>query len=88
MRRVDLTDDYYDFNEDTMFLTGRRTGRIFCMGQQVKVRLSKVNTELKQIDFVLAEFVDKQAPKEVKQRGGKQRGKHTKKGRKKKYRSK
>ena len=88
VRMVDLADDYYDFDEDTMLLTGRRTGRVFCMGQQVKVRLAKVNTELKQIDFVLAEFVDKEAPKEVKQRSGEQRSKRTKKARKKKYRSK
>ena len=58
------------------------------MGQQVKVKLAKVNTELKQIDFVLAEFEAEKAPKEVKHKVGKQRGKQSKKGRKKKYRSK
>ncbi len=89
VRMVDLADDYYEFNEDTMLLTGRRTGRVFCMGQQVKVRLAKVNTELKQIDFVLTEFDIKETQKEVKHKGGRQqRGKHSKKGRKKKYRSK
>ena len=88
VRMVDLADDYYEFNEDTMLLTGRRTGRIFCMGQQVKVRLAKVNKELKQIDFVLADMIAVEKPKEVKHKVGKQRGKHTKKGRKKKYRSK
>lgn len=88
VRMVDLSDDYYDFNEDTMLLTGRKTGGIFCMGQQVKVKLAKVNTELKQIDFVLSELSDNKAQKEVRQRGGKQQRKHTKKGRKKKYRSK
>ena len=88
VRMVDLADDYYEFDENTMFLTGRRTGRVFCMCQQVKVKLAKVNTELKQIDFVLAEFEAEKAPKEVKHKVGKQRGKHSKKGRKKKYRSK
>ncbi len=88
VRMVDLSDDYYEFNEDTMFLTGRRTGRIFCMGQPVRVRLAKVNTELKQIDFVLADMIDDSKTKEVKHKVGKQRGKHSKKGRKKKYRSK
>lgn len=87
VRMVDLSDDYYDFDEDTMLLTGRRTGRIFCMGQQVKVRLAKVNGELKQIDFVLPEFIDNETPKEVKRQSGKGH-KRTKKGRKKKYRSK
>ena len=88
VRMVDLSDDYYEFNEDTMLLTGRRTGRVFCMGQQVKVRLVKVNKELKQIDFVLTEFEKNETPKEVKQQGGKQNRKHGKKGRKKKHRSK
>lgn len=88
VRMVDLADDYYEFNEDTMLLTGRRTGRIFCMGQQVKVKLAKVNTELKQIDFVLTEFDIKETPKEVRHKGGKHGRKHSKKGRKKKYRSK
>lgn len=88
VRMVDLSDDYYEFNEDTMILAGRRTGRIFCMGQQVKVRLVKVNTELRQIDFVLAEFQAEETPKEVKHKVGKQRSKHSKKSRKKKYRSK
>ncbi len=88
VRMVDLTDDYYEFNEYTMLLTGRRTGRIFCMGQQVKIRLAKVNKELKQIDFVLTEFDSRETPKEVKHKSGKQRGKHSKKGHKKKHRSK
>ena len=88
VRMVNLADDYYEFNEDAMLLAGRRTGRIFCMGQQVKVRLVKVNTELKQIDFIPTEFLEKKTPKEVKQQGGKGSRKHTKKGRKKKYRSK
>lgn len=87
VRMTDLADDYYEFNEDTMILVGKRTGRIFCMGEQVSVRLAKVNTELKQIDFVLSEFADIKPEKEVKHKGGKQR-KSTKKGRKKKYRSK
>ena len=88
VRMVDLADDYYEFNEDTMFLTGRRNGRVFCMGQPVTVRLAKVNTELKQIDFVLADMEVKENQKEVRHKVGKQRGKHTKKSRKKKYRSK
>lgn len=88
VRMVDLSDDYYEFNEDTMLLTGRRTGRVFCMGHQVKVKLAKVNKELKQIDFVLTELEKNEAPKEVRRKDGKQRSKHSKKGRKKKHRSK
>ena len=87
VRMADLQDDYYVFDEETLMLTGRRGGRVFCMGQQVTVHLAKVNTELKQIDFVLSEFDSKKPEKEVRHKGGKQR-KNSKKGRKKKHRSK
>ncbi|MBR0277560.1 MAG: ribonuclease R [Clostridia bacterium] len=86
----DLTDDYYEFDEDNLLLFGIRTGRIFRIGQKIKVCLSKVNTQLKQIDFVLSEFTENKSDKEVKQKGvkSKKRCKHGKKSRKKKYRSK
>lgn len=87
VRMTDLKDDYYEYNEETLMLSGRRTGRVFCMGQQVRVILSKVNTELKQIDFVLDEFKTAKPEKEVRHKGGKQR-RHGKKRSKKKYRSK
>lgn len=88
VRMTDLKDDYYEFNEDSMILLGVRTGRAFCMGQQVKVLLSKVNTELRQIDFVLSEFYEEQKPvKEVRHNGGRRRRNVKKRG-KKKHRSK
>ncbi len=86
VRVSDLADDYYEFNEDAMMLIGARTGRAFCVGQRVLVRLAKVNTELKQIDFVLSEFKLKKPEKEVKHKGGKQH--RNKKRHKKKHRSK
>lgn len=88
VRMTDLQDDYYEFDEDTLMLTGRRTGRIFCMGQQISVKLSKVNSDLRQIDFVLTEFDLEKPKKEVKQKVGKPHKQHSKKRRKKKYRSK
>ena len=87
VRMTDLQDDYYEYNEDTLMLVGRRSGRVFFMGQQVAVKLAKVNTELRQIDFVLSEFVDDKPQKEVKNKYAVQR-KRKKKNRKKKYRSK
>lgn len=87
VRMTDLQDDYYEFDENTLMLTGRRNGRVFCMGQQVSVRLAKVNTELKQIDFVLSEFDSPKPKKEVRHKDGKQRSRG-KKIRKKKHRTK
>lgn len=87
VRMTDLQDDYYEYNEDTLMLVGKRSGRVFFMGQPVSVKLAKVNTELKQIDFVLNEFKTEKPKKEVKNKYAVQR-KRKKGNRKKKYRSK
>lgn len=46
-----MVDDYYQFDEDNMTLTGENTGRSFKLGQTVKVRLSDVNVPKRQITF-------------------------------------
>jgi ribonuclease R len=50
-----IEDDYYHFNEKTMTLRGERTGRVFRIGDIVKVKLYNVNIAEKQIDFVLVD---------------------------------
>lgn len=50
-----IEDDYYNFNEKNMTLRGERTGRVFKIGDIVKVKVYKVNIAERQIDFVLAE---------------------------------
>lgn len=50
-----IEDDYYHFNEKMMTLRGERTGRVFRIGDIVKVKVYKVNIAEKQIDFVLAD---------------------------------
>ncbi len=64
IRMVDLDDDYYVYDEQTMSLTGRRSGRTYYMGEKIRVRLAKVNVDLKQIDFVPVDVTPKK--KEVK----------------------
>ena len=49
----DLRDDYYQYDELRAQLRGRRTGRIFRMGQSLRVRLAGANTEKRQLDFAL-----------------------------------
>lgn len=82
VRMVDLKDDYYVFDESACVLAGKRSGRLYCMGQEVRVRLAKVNTELKQIDFVLAED---EKPAKKKKEGKQHGGSKGKKRRKKNY---
>ena len=51
----DLTGDYYEFDQAHLLLVGQRTGRIFRIGQKVKVRLEAVNVGEREIDFGLLE---------------------------------
>ncbi len=48
-----LSDDYYHYNQVQQTLTGKRTKRRFSLGEQVRVRVDKVDVERRQIDFSL-----------------------------------
>lgn len=50
-----LSDDFYIFNQQHMILIGERTGKIFRIGQKVKVRVEKVDVDEREIDFKLVE---------------------------------
>ncbi len=51
-----LMDDYYLFDEQQYRLEGKRTGRIFTLGQKVRVVMASASRAAKTIDFVLEEF--------------------------------
>ena len=55
-----LTDDFYNFDEKTLTLTGRGTHRQFKIGMPLKVTLINANVEQHQLDF---EIYDPNAPK-------------------------
>ncbi|GHU37548.1 ribonuclease R 1 [Bacilli bacterium] len=46
-----LGDDFYNFNERDLTLKGERTGKVFRMGQPVKVKLVKADKVTGDIDF-------------------------------------
>ncbi|HUI28739.1 MAG TPA: ribonuclease R [Candidatus Acidoferrales bacterium] len=46
-------DDYYDFVQGRFQLKGRRTGKVHQLGDRVNVKVSRVNMERHEIDFVL-----------------------------------
>ena len=50
-----MNDDYYFFDEEHFVLIGKRTGKIYHLGEKVTVTLVKADVEKKQIDFVLGE---------------------------------
>ena len=52
-----LTDDFYHFMQETYTLWGENTRRSFRLGERVKVKLVRVDLEMRQIDFELEDEV-------------------------------
>lgn len=50
----DLDDDYYTYDEKNYRLLGKRTKRVYQLGDEVRIRVAKANREHNQIDFVIA----------------------------------
>ncbi|WP_114380651.1 ribonuclease R [Paenibacillus prosopidis] len=61
IRMSDMSDDYYHFHELHMALIGERTSKVYRIGDEVKIRVARVNMADHTIDF---EMVD------MKQRSG------------------
>ncbi len=51
----DLGDDYYEFDEKNYCLRGRRTNKIFSLGDAITIKVARANIEKKQLDFTLVE---------------------------------
>lgn len=69
---TNLTSDFYQFDPVRMLLRGERSGRIFRMGDEVRVVVSRVDLDDRKIDFVMEGMEEsKPAPKKRGGRGGK-----------------
>jgi ribonuclease R len=55
-----MTDDFYQFDANRSQLIGRRTRRMIKLGDRLQVRVSKVDTFKRQVDFKLADGGGKQ----------------------------
>ncbi|MEO8664352.1 MAG: ribonuclease R [Ignavibacteria bacterium] len=53
IRFRDIEDDYYDYDEKKHIAFGRRKHKTFRAGQKVRIKVVRVNSETKRIDFVL-----------------------------------
>ena len=51
----ELDDDFYDFDEKSYSLTGRRYQRKYCLGDPIRIKVVRANLERKQLDFGLVE---------------------------------
>ena len=50
-----IQSDFYDFDEEHYLVRGRRTGRIYRMGDPVRIRVKETNLEQKLLDYELLE---------------------------------
>ena len=51
-----MTDDYYHFHDQHMALIGERTSKVFRIGDEVKIRVARVNMEEHTIDFEMVDM--------------------------------
>ncbi len=56
IRLSDLTDDYYNHHELQHALIGERTSKVFRLGDEVKVRVARVNMDDHTIDFEMVDM--------------------------------
>ena len=51
-----LYDDYYDYDAEQYLLKGRRNGKVYKLGDTVRIFVDNVDTDRGEIDFLLADF--------------------------------
>jgi ribonuclease R len=59
VRVTSLHDDYYQYHEKKYCLVGERTHKTFRIGEEVRVRVERVDVESRHIDFGLIEKTDR-----------------------------
>ena len=55
IRLSSINNDYYKYDEERNILIGKRKGRVFAIGDKIRIKVASANKELLQIDFVLVE---------------------------------
>jgi ribonuclease R len=51
----DLTDDFYDYDEDNYMLTGKKKGKKYQLGDEVKVEVARADLSKRQLDFYMVD---------------------------------
>jgi ribonuclease R len=73
--RIDvLSDDYYTFDEQASRLVGRRSGRVFALGDTVKVEVQSVSVVRRKVDFALHQHEARQRERDSRQQRDRRRG--------------
>jgi ribonuclease R len=68
-----LSDDYYEFDEATCRLVGRRSGRVFGLGDTVRVEVQSVSVVRRKVDFGLAGHAARELARPERHRGRRER---------------
>ena len=50
---TDLNDDYYEYDETRLCLSGKSTGRIYNIGDSITIKVKRADSRLREIDFEL-----------------------------------
>ncbi len=58
IRLRSLSDDYYNYNADNYAIEGRRTGKVYRIGDELTVRVKRADLVKKQLDFELMDDFD------------------------------
>ncbi|MBB6730600.1 ribonuclease R [Cohnella zeiphila] len=61
IRLSDMSDDYYHFHELHMALIGERTSKVYRIGDEVRIRVARVNMDEYAIDFEMVDMRPRQA---------------------------
>lgn len=57
----ELRDDFYEYDEDNYSIYGRHNGKVFQLGDPIKIEVLRANLSKKQLDFAMVEEAEEEA---------------------------
>ncbi len=51
----EIEDDFYEYEEESLRVVGRRTGKVYMLGDEVRVRVIRTDIQARTIDFMFVE---------------------------------
>jgi ribonuclease R len=58
IRMADMNDDFYEFDEKRYRIVGKRTGKIYTLGDRIAIRVKKTDVDKRLIDLVFADAAE------------------------------
>ena len=77
-----LKDDYYNFVDSQLVMIGEHTGKTYRIGDRVTVKVMDVNTDTRDIDFVIVKSEDNGESTSLQRQDNRKGGRGNNKGRK------